>query len=49
MEKNSTISVDDLMQLPDIDGLVQEVKGQQILRTEGKEIQTESDQWKLFL
>ena len=31
MEKNSIISVDGLMQLPDIDGLVQEVKGHQFL------------------
>jgi hypothetical protein len=49
MEKNNTISVDDLMQLPEIDGLVQEVKGQQTVKTEGKEIQTENDQWRLFL
>lgn len=49
MEKNNILSVDDLMQLPEIDGLVQEVKGQQTVKTEGKEVQTESDQWKLFL
>lgn len=49
MEKNNTISVDDLMQLPEIDGLVQEVKDQQTIKTEGKEIQTGNDQWRLFL
>lgn len=49
MEKNNILSVDDLMQLPEIDGLVQEVKGQQTVKTEGKEIQTEIEQWKLFL
>lgn len=49
MEKNNILSVDDLMQLPEIDGLIQEVKGQQTVKTEGKEIQTGSDQWKLFL
>jgi hypothetical protein len=40
MEKNNILSVDDLMQLPEIDGLVQEVKGQQTVKTEGKEIGT---------
>ena len=32
-----------------IDGLVQEVKGLQTVKTEGKEIQTGNDQWRLFL
>jgi hypothetical protein len=49
MEKNNILSVDDLMQLPEIDGLVQEVKGLQTVKTEGKEIQTGNDQWRLFL
>ena len=49
MEKNNILSVDDLMQLPEIEGLVQEVKSLQTVKTKGKEIQTENDQWKLFL
>ena len=49
MEKNNILSVDDLMQLPEIDGLVQEVKGQRTVKNEGKEIETENDPWRLFL
>jgi hypothetical protein len=48
-KKNNTISVDDLMQLPEIDGLVQEVKGQQTVKTERKEIGIDNDQFRLFL
>jgi len=49
MEKNNILSVDDLMQLPEIDGLVQEVKGQQTVKTEGEKIETGNDPWRLFL